>query len=90
MKYNTTSSELIKRQDTTEEEKMRIILGFHCLPKHSFRISTVQMVNVIIFFTKLCCIGPRTSRRPRANTADLGPVTGPIRNHLDKDNIIVL
>ena len=26
--------------------------------------------------------------KPRANTADLGPVTGPIRNYLINDNFI--
>ena len=40
---------------------------------------------------KLFCIGPVTGprlavldrgRRPRSNTADRGPVTGPIRNNL--------
>ena len=34
--------------------------------------------------SSICCIGPR----PRANTADLGPVTGPIRNYLI-NNIIL-
>ena len=46
---------------------------------------------------KLIRIGPVTGprpavfvrgRRPRANTVDRGPVTGPIRNDLINDNFI--
>ena len=29
-------------------------------------------------------------RRPRANTADLGPITGPIRNYLTNDKFELL
>ena len=47
--------------------------------------------NVIMLLIKLFRIGPVTGprlavldrgRRPRSNTADRGPVTGPIRNKL--------
>ena len=46
-----------------------------------------NFINQVISYwpsyrSKVCCIGPR------ANTADQGPVTGPIRNYLINDNFI--
>ena len=52
--------------------------------------------------SEVCCIGPRriaqlqvlgllywASASPRANTANLGPVTGPIRNYLINNTIVI-
>ena len=49
--------------------------------------------NIILLIKKFHIgpvTGPRSAvlARPRANTADLEPVTGPIRNYLINDNFI--
>ena len=53
--------------------------------------------HILMLLIKQFRIGPVTSprsavlargRRPRANTTDRGPVTGPIRNYLINDNSI--
>ena len=53
--------------------------------------SSEQVCYIIMLLIKLSCIGPVTGpwlavldrgRRLRSNTADRGPVTGPIRNNL--------
>ena len=57
------------------------------------------MFNIIMLLIKLFRIGPVTGprlavldrgRRPRSNTADRGPVTGPIRNNLINEIFINL
>ena len=45
----------------------RVFINFPIVPDYNYRY-------------EVSCIGPRP--RPRTNTADLGPVTEPIRNHL--------
>ena len=50
-----------------------------------------NVINQVISYwpsyrSEVCCIGPEA--KPRANTADRGPVTGPIRNYLINDNFI--
>ena len=58
--------------------------------------SKIRLINKIVI-NQVFCIGPVTGPlsavmahgpRPRANTADLGPVTWPIRNYLI-NNIII-
>ena len=76
------------------EDYCHILSSFlnSCLLKFGvFVIFAVKMFDIIMLLIKLFRIGPVTGprlavldrgRRPRSNTADRGPVTGPIRNNL--------
>ena len=61
------------------------------LTQSSFNGPLYYVINQVILYwlsymSKVSCIGPR--QRPRTNTADLGPVTEPIQNHLINDIFI--
>ena len=56
-----------------------------------YSVAVSEVLYTIMLLIKLFRIGPVTGprldvldrgRRPRSNTADRGPVTGPIRNNL--------
>ena len=76
---------------------MCVLLNLHCkqrvpITKFDFDIYKADIkTSIIMLLIKLFRIGPVTGprlavldrgRRPRSNTADQGPVTGPIRNNL--------
>ena len=58
---------------------------------HCMCVTSIHLIHTIMLLIKLFRIGPVTGprlavldrgRRPRSNTANRGPVTGPIRNNL--------
>ena len=56
--------------------------------KNTVKLINKIVINQVISFwpsygSSICCIGPRLW--PGANTADLGPITEPIRNYFIED-----
>ena len=69
---------------------LRNTAGTHFEPQHHNGCQIFTCISIMLLI-KLFRIGPVTGprlavldrgRRPRSNTADRGPVTGPIRNNL--------
>ena len=78
---------------------MLLMHGFCTLYKRILGRHKIDVINSIMLLIKRFCIGSVTGlrsavlvrgRSPSNNTADQGPVTKPIRNHLINDIIQLL
>ena len=83
---------MLRTEGRTDGRKDNIKLVY---PKHSLRGYNQVISYWPSYGSSICCTGPRPSAsgqysRPRTNTADLGPVTVPIRNYLINSIILLL
>ena len=83
---------MLRTEGRTDGRKDNVKLVY---PKHSLRGYNEVISYWPSYGSSICCTGPRPSAsgqysRPRTNTADLRPVTVPIRNYLINSIILLL